>query len=51
MRGVEIGAEQERSAERKPARGAGGWQAAAESWDALPVATDTAAATITLAHY
>lgn len=37
-------AEQERSAERKPAGGAEGWQVAAESWDALPVATNAAAA-------
>lgn len=35
-------AEQARRAERKATRGAGGWQAAAESWNSLPVATRAA---------
>lgn len=35
-------AEQARGAEREATRGAGGWQAAAESWNSLPVATHAA---------
>jgi len=43
VRGVEIGQSRRAALRGKAAGGAEGWRAVAESWDTLPVASNTAA--------